>query len=599
MKKIISLIMIMALTISSFVFASAEDAAPSDLYGTVYYETDFSSLNTTDTKVPYWVITENATLNDGILTTSTTGNDAIFYFRPVAKAPAGEDIVLEMKVRFNNVSTNYVWNGLFVESNGKNVRCIKSHIYGQKLILNDNGNAVAIPASINTSAWHTIRYIYKAETGTWDVLGNGDISLIDHQHTNQGYNAIGGGLSYCTFSGNVSIDSMKVYSTKNVVQLDFDKEATNANFCDYTLTNTNGKVELAIEDGRECLMIEQVNKSELTKFDLTIPGVYARTGSPYVVVESKFKITGGNNSEIQISGNPNGQHMITCIRNYNDFLYVRDPASGGSSKYKVKEGFDYSSWYDVKYVIDMSDPAAVKYDVYVDNVLAAEDVPAVITNVNSVCKLSFIKPAGTNVAGKMFIDEINVYNATEAIVSSFDVTGTTSYSEGEIGSLSAQVKAIDGTTLEKQVTYFIKDEYENVFVATNGDVSADIGVQPGIFTVVATMEANGITYTKEVPMRVTDAVSGYKLLSSSVDTSAAEFKLADLSASGATLWSAVAVYGSDGSLKDIVINKPDFDGYVWNANVPLDGIAQEGDAVKVFFWESISGMKPYFASLEN
>lgn len=596
MKKIISLIMIMALTISSFVFASAEDTAPSDLYGTVYYETDFSeTLNTTDKTKPYWQLAADAAIADGVLTVKGT---SAFVFPAVAMAPEGENIVLEANVKFNAV-TNADLGGVYMKKpeDAKDLRNLKTHIYGQKLILNDNGSA-AVTGTIDTTAWYKIKFIYKAATGDWDVLANENASLKNHKHANSGYHTIGGGIHRWIVQNNISIDSMKIYSTKNVVQLDFDTEATNADFCKWNVTKTSADIGLTTEDGRDCLMLKQTVENEASQVDIHIPGVYGSSTNPYLVVESSFKNTGGDGTEIlRISGNSNGQHMATTLRQYGNFLYMRDPASGASAAYKVAENVEFDKWHFVQLVFDTTNPASVTYDVYFDNKLSLENVPCVIASVDEINMITFRK--ANEADNTLFVDEINVYNATEAIVSSFDVTGTTSYAEGEIGSLSAQVKAIDGTTLEKQVTYFIKDEYENVFVATNGDVSADIGVQPGIFTVVATMEANGITYTKEVPMRVTDAASGYKLLSSSVDTSAAEFKLADLSASGATLWSAVAVYESDGSLKDIVINKPDFDGYVWNANVPLDGIAQEGDAVKVFFWESISGMKPYFASLEN
>lgn len=606
MKKLISTILALSLIFTTMAFSSLTANASSTTYdyGTMLYEENFdSALNTTVRTNPYWSLA--GSVSDGALTLSSA-NNLVFADNKLPTANSGEKLIIDMRVKLSSVSTNSERITIYTTGAAINdstrARAIKLHTYGSDFIANDNrSNLIATSgkSGIETT-WYSVKCIYDPAVGKWDILSNGKCVAKNTSSTSSLKNAK---LALIGFGANVSLDYIKVYSTKNIVSLDFDETKEEGSFYSATITKTNGNVSLTTEDGHGCLLLETPANVGTTGLELSIPSVYATTDKPYIVAEGRFKSTDGFGKTLLTLGSTAAitqpsAHQIASLRQYNDFLFIVDNENKTSKEEakRVKTEYDYDSWVFVQIIADTTNPANVTFDVVVDGVLVQNDLVAVAQSSDNINKLTFIKTSAG--ASKLFVDYVNVYNATEAIVSDILYQGKTSFESGETAALSSVVKDNSATEITgKEVTYSLKESYDGVAIS-DGTITVADSAETGFFTVVASTQANGVEYSEEIDMRVVSSENPYKVLSSSVTNAAVSFELADVSPSGADLWTAIAVYNSDTSLKKVIVRTPSFEKHVWSDNVSLNGIAEQGDLVKVFFWNSLSQMKPYFAELD-
>lgn len=581
-------------------------------YGEIYYEEGFDKpLNTTDKTRPYWSVNEaggSIAAENGIFTLSRTENvgttEAKLIFPNLLPKPeTGKKLVVESKLRFSTTSAaNHFYAYMKENAAGGESAPLKGIIYNGNAIVNNDGAAVYIKP-INPGQWYQVKYIYDPSNGTWDILTDGKCMVRGAwDNSAAGVKDKALALSSLLFQkaaanlGDISLDDLKIYSTGGAVRLGFGEHELNSGFYSSTITKTNGKIELVEEDGNKCLLVEQTSSAaETTRLDLNIPPVYAAAGHPYIVLEGRYKNTGGQNTELtMISGNAKGSSVLTNFRSYNNFLYVTD---NNNTTTKVQEPYSADKWYFVQFIINTSDPAKVTFDVFVNGVKKQSNVTARIPSTDCINMLTFLKSSAG--PSKLFVDQMNVYNATEAIISDIEISGGVSYAPGNNGVLSAAVKDNTGANVEKTVSFSLKEAYEGVSVSENGEITVDAAAKPGVFTVLAQAEANGSVFTKETAVRVTSDTEPFRLLSSNVNTQAASFRLASLSAQEHGLWVWVAVYAPDKTLKAVLPCTPAFDNFIWNANVSLAGAASPDDTVKVFFWENTDTMKPYFAASGN
>ena len=597
MKKFISTILALSLIFTTMAFSSLTANASSTTYdyGTLLYEEHFdgTEFNTTDKTKPYW---DSAfTTSSGIAT--ITNGATIVTFPNRLTPTSGEQLVVDVRVQIP--AHAQIFSMAFSTGTKETVAGFQD--YNGKLISWNNGsNTLLNPFSLNT--WYELKLIYDPADGLSDVLINGKCVKTNTACDQNNTPLANAGLRYLRFIKGASIDSIKVYSTKNVVNLDFDEVKVAGSFYSAKITKTNGNVSLTTEDGHGCLLIEQKSATnEQTSLELSIPSVYATADKPYIVAEGRFKNTGGNNTQLMALGSTAAvtrpsAHQIADVRQYNNFFYVIDNTNQQGS-IKVKENYDGDSWVFVQIIANTTNPANVTFDVVVDGVLVQNDLVAQAQSSDNINKLTFLKNTGG--ASKLFVDYVNVYNATEAIVSDILYQGKTAYAAGESATLTSVVKDNNGAVITgKEVTYALKESYDGVTVSGNTITVAE-SAETGLFTVVASTQANGVDFSKEIEMKVASEANPYKLLSSNVTNAAVSFKLVDVSPLGAPLWSAIAIYNSDRSLKTVIPCTPSFKNHVWSENKSLTGLAGEGDFIKVFFWNSLSELKPYFAELHN